>query len=81
MEREKDNNGETVPTGLYIITVTVREQAQTKVVNVWTDREYHGDGYDYSHSNTFPRCLIRYEYGEWGNLTILLLHVACRDYV
>ena len=54
MEREKDNNGETVPTGLYIITVTVREQAQTKVVNVWTDREYHGDGYGDSHSNTFP---------------------------
>ena len=32
MEQGKNNNGETVPTGLYIITVTVREQAQTKVV-------------------------------------------------
>ena len=32
----------------------VGELAQTKVVNVWTDREYHGDGYDDSHSNTFP---------------------------
>ena len=32
MEQGKNNNGETVPTGLYIIAVTVREQAQTKVV-------------------------------------------------
>ena len=31
----RDNKGQIVPTGLYIITVTAGGQTQTKVVNVW----------------------------------------------
>ena len=31
----RDHNGQVVLTGLYIVTVTVGGQTQTKVVNVW----------------------------------------------
>jgi len=31
----RDSEGEIVATGLYIVTVTVGEQTQDKVVNVW----------------------------------------------
>ena len=31
----RDHQGQVVPTGLYIVTVTVGDQRQDKVVNVW----------------------------------------------